>query len=237
MPLSILATRDSKLMTILKETLANIQLLIFDLDGTLVDSETDLMQSVNAVRSQMGLGPLPGETISSYVGDGVTTLMERAMGSSASGEDVRKAVTLFLAHYRLHMLDHTVPYTGVRESLERLKDRKLAVLTNKPARFSRDLLAGLGMAGCFSFIYGGDSFARKKPDPEGIIKLMSDTGHSKMQSIMIGDSATDVLTGRNAGVLTCGVTYGIGSHTLETTPPDLLIGDFRDLPGLLKGKI
>lgn len=222
-------------MTVPKETLANIQLLIFDLDGTLVDSETDLMQSVNAVRSQMGLGPLPGETISSYVGNGVTTLMERAMGSSASGEDVQKAVALFLAYYRLHMLDHTVPYAGVRESLEYLKNRKLAVLTNKPVRFSRDLLAGLGMAGCFSFIYGGDSFARKKPDPMGIVKLMNDTGLSKMQTMMIGDSATDVLTGRNAGVLTCGVSYGIGSHTMETTPPDLMIGDFRDLPGLLKG--
>jgi phosphoglycolate phosphatase len=224
-------------MTVPKETLGNIQLLIFDLDGTLVDSETDLMLSVNAVRSQMGLGPLSGETISSYVGNGVTTLMERAMGSSASSEDVQEAVTLFLAYYRLHMLDHTVPYAGVRESLEEIKDRKLAVLTNKPVRFSRDLLAGLGMAGYFSFIYGGDSFARKKPDPMGIAKLMNDTGLSKMQLMMIGDSATDVLTGRNAGVLTCGVSYGIGSRSLETTPPDLLIGDFRDLPGLLKGKI
>lgn len=236
-PLSRRAKRDSKLMTIPKETLGNIQLLIFDLDGTLVDSETDLTLSVNAVRSQMGLGPLSGKTISSYVGNGVTTLMERALGSSSSSEEVQNAVTLFLAYYRLHMLDHTVPYTGVRESLEELKGWKLAVLTNKPVRFSRDLLAGLGIAGYFSFIYGGDSFARKKPDPVGIVKLMNDTGLSKMQTMMIGDSDTDVLTGRNAGVLTCGVTYGIGSHTLETTPPDLMIGDFRDLPRLLNGKI
>lgn len=236
-PLTRPAESESKLMIVSKEILGNIQLLIFDLDGTLVDSETDLTLSVNAVRSQMGLAPLPDKTISSYVGNGVTTLMERALGNGASIEDVQKAVTLFLAYYRLHMLDHTVPYTGVRETLEELKSLKLAVLTNKPVRFSRDLLAGLGMAGCFSFIYGGDSFALKKPDPVGIVKLMNDTGLSKMQTMMIGDSATDVLTGRNADVLTCGVTYGIGSHTLESTPPDLVIGDFRDLPRLLNGKL
>ena len=236
-PLSHPAKSGGKLMTIPKEILDSIQLLIFDLDGTLVDSETDLTLSVNAVRSQMGLASLPDKTISSYVGNGVTTLMERALGNGASIEDVQKAVTRFLAYYRLHMLDHTVPYTGVRESLEELKGLKLAVLTNKPVRFSRDLLAGLGMAYHFSFIYGGDSFALKKPDPAGIVKLMNDTGLSKMQTMMIGDSATDVLTGRNAGVLTCGVTYGIGSHTLESTPPDLVIGDFRDLPRLLKGEL
>src|SRR5579863_3047550 len=108
-PLFHPAERGSKLMTISNEILGNIQLLIFDLDGTLVDSEADLTLSVNAVRSQMGLGPLPNKTISSYVGNGVTTLMERALGSSASSEEVRKAVTLFLSYYRLHMLDHTVP--------------------------------------------------------------------------------------------------------------------------------
>lgn len=236
-PLTHPAKSESKLMTIPKEILGNIQLLIFDLDGTLVDSERDLILSVNAVRLQMGLGPLPDKTISSYVGNGVTSLMERALGSAASGEEIQKAVTLFLAYYRLHMLDHTVPYTGVRESLEELKGRKLAVLTNKPVRFSRDLLAGLGMAGYFSFIYGGDSFARKKPDPVGIAKLMNDTGVSKSQTMMIGDSETDVLTGRNAGVLACGVTYGIGSHTLKITPADLMIEDFRDLPRLLNGKL
>lgn len=218
------------------DALSRIRLLIFDLDGTLVDSETDLTLSVNAVREQMGFGPLPRATVSSYVGQGVTTLMQRAMGDAATPESLEKAVNLFLDYYRLHMLDNTVPYPGVRESLEELKGRNLAVLTNKPVRFSRDLLAGLEMAHYFSAIYGGNSFAQKKPDPVGVVKLMSDTGFSKEQTMIVGDSDTDVLTGRNAGVWVCGVTYGLGSHTLETTPPDVIVGDLRDLVPLLDGR-
>ena len=224
-------------MLIPMETLSKIQLLIFDLDGTLVDSEEDLTASVNAVRTQMGFEPLPRKTICSFVGNGVTTLIQRAMGSSASDEDVQKAVALFLAYYRLHMLDHTIPYPGVHEALEELKDRKLAILTNKPVRFSRDLVGGLGMAHYFSFIYGGDSFEQKKPASVGVVKLMNDTGFSETQTMIIGDSDTDVLTGRNSGILSCGVSYGIGSHTLESTPPDLKIGDLRELVPLLNGKM
>jgi len=223
-------------MIIPGDSLSRIQLLVFDLDGTLVDSETDLTLSVNAVRSQMGLDALPLKTISSYVGQGVTTLMEKSLGKPSGSEDVQKGVRLFLAYYRLHMLDNTIPYPGVRESLEDLKSRKLAVLTNKPVVFSRDLLAGLGIAGYFSFIYGGNSFARKKPDPVGVIKLLDDTGLSREQTMIVGDSDIDVLTARNAGVLACGVSYGIGSTTLETAAPDLMVGDLRDLIPLLNGK-
>jgi len=224
-------------MTIPKTILRNVQLLIFDLDGTLVDSETDLALSVNAVRDQMGMGPLSPGVIASFVGHGVTALIQAALGESASAETVEKSVKLFLSYYRLHMLDNTVPYPGVRESLEELKRCKLAVLSNKPVRFSRDLLTGLQLARYFSFIYGGDSFPQKKPDPVGIVKLMNDMGFSKIQTMVIGDSDTDVLTGRNAGVLACGVTYGIGSRTLESTPPDLIIGDLRELVPLLNGKV
>ena len=223
-------------MTVPKELLKQIQFVIFDLDGTLVDSETDLTLSVNLVRSQMGLEELPVKTISSFVGRGVVTLMERALGNSATAEDVQKAVGLFLAYYRLHMLDHTVPYAGVRETLDGLRGWKMAVLTNKPVRFSRDMIAGLGLAGHFSFIYGGDSFERKKPDPMGVAKLMEDTGCSSAQTMIVGDSDTDVFTARNAGVLACGVTYGIGSHTLKAARPDFTVGDLRDLLPLLNGR-
>lgn len=214
-----------------------IRFLIFDLDGTLVDSETDLVLSVNAVRSQMGLEALPLKTVASFVGRGVATLIERALGNSASSEDVQKALGLFLAYYRQHMLDHTIPYPGVRETLDELKGKKMAVLTNKPVRFSRDMLAGLGLAAHFSFIYGGDSFERKKPDPMGVAKLLEDTGCSAAQTMIVGDSDTDVFTARNAGVVACGVTYGIGSHTLEAARPDLTVANFRDLLPLLNGQV
>lgn len=215
-------------------SLRGIRLLIFDLDGTLVDSERDLAESVNAVRSQMGLAPLARVQVASYVGRGVTVLIERALDEGASEADVQNGVALFLDHYHIHMLDHTLPYPGVREALEELSDRTLAVLTNKPVRFSRDLLVGLGLDRYFAYIYGGNSFEQKKPDPAGVVKLLQDTSIEPRATLIVGDSDTDVLTGRNASVWTCGVTYGLGSETLGTTIPDLLVGDLRDLARLLK---
>ncbi len=223
-------------MTIPHNALTEIQLLIFDLDGTLVDSQMDLGLSVNAMRERMGLGPLPHELISSYVGQGVTTLVRRSLGEGAKEEDVQGALIIFLDYYRLHMLDNTVTYPGVREALEELQDRKLAVLTNKPVIFSREMLARLGIAHYFSFLYGGNSFDQKKPDPVGVMKLMSDTRVSARWTLIVGDSDTDVLTGRNAGVWTCGVTYGFGAPTLANAHPDLLLGDLRDLPLILNGR-
>ncbi len=223
-------------MTVAHHALTRIRLLIFDLDGTLVDSKKDLALSVNAVRESMGLGALPHDVIASYVGQGVVTLMRRALGEQTKDQDLEKALALFLDHYRLHMLDNTRTYPGVREALEELQDWELAVLTNKPVHFSREMLERLGIARFFPIIYGGNSFAKKKPDPVGVRKLMSDTGVSAQQTLLVGDSDTDVLTGRNAGVWTCGVTYGFGADTLESTPPDLLLGDLRDLPLLLNGE-
>ena len=224
-------------MAIPTHALDDIRLLIFDLDGTLIDSRKDLALSVNAMREQMNMARLPDETVSSYVGQGVATLIRRALADGAVAEvtevTVQKATAIFLEHYAAHLLDHTVAYNGVREALEELKHRKLAVLSNKPAGFSRAILAGLGLEDYFSFIYGGNSFEQKKPDPVGVIKLMVATAVQTRQTLMVGDSDTDVLTGRNAGVWTCGVLYGLGSHTLEAVPPDVLVRDLRELPRLL----
>ena len=213
--------------------LDQIKLVIFDLDGTLVDSKQDLAMSVNAMRAEMGLPPLPLHLIASYVGQGVTLLVRRSLGEHATAENVEKGLGFFLAYYRDHMLDHTAPYPGVGEALEKLRGHKMAVLTNKPVIFSREMLTRLGFASYFAYIYGGNSFPQKKPDPMGLYKLMEDLQVSSRETLMVGDSDTDVVTGRNAGVWTCGVTYGFGAHTLERVSPDLVIDDMRELPPLL----
>jgi phosphoglycolate phosphatase len=212
-----------------------VRLLVFDLDGTLVDSKQDLALSVNAMRKEMGLAPLTLELISSYVGHGVMLLVRRSLGSQATDENVEKGLAFFLDYYRQHMLDNTYPYPGVSEALEKLKGHKMAVLTNKPVNFSREMISRLGFAPYFSYVYGGNSFPQKKPDPAGLHKLMEDLQVSARETVMVGDSDTDILTGRNAGVLTCGVTYGFGAETLEKVSPDLTIDDMRELPPLLNG--
>jgi len=222
-------------MAISNNSLSEIRLVIFDLDGTLVDSQLDLALSVNAMRRELGLRPRPQDVIATYVGRGVNVLVRKALGDQATESDVEKGLAIFLEYYRRHMLDHTETYAGVREGLEQLRGRMLAVLTNKPVDFSREMLRRLEIAHSFSFIYGGNSFVRKKPDPVGVTKLMEDTGIVRRQTLIVGDSDTDVLTGRAAGIWTCGVTYGFGARTLENALPDLLISDLRDLPLLLDG--
>ena len=211
-------------------------LLVFDLDGTLVDSELDLANSVNATLEKIGRKPLSVERIASYIGQGVVVLITRALGADSTPELVEQATEIFLKHYRRHMLDNTATYPGVREALAELGERKLAVLTNKPVNFSREMLAGLGLAERFLRIYGGNSFETKKPDPFGLHRLMEETGTPASQTLMIGDSVSDVLAGRNAGAWTCGVNYGFGAPTLDEAPPDIRIDDLRELPKLLNGK-
>jgi phosphoglycolate phosphatase len=218
----------------MSETPLHIQLLIFDLDGTIIDSAEDLALSVNAMRERMGLPRLTHAEIARFVGHGVAHLVRRSLGPEAPEERVQEALEFFLAYYREHMLDHTVLYPGVLEALHQLKGRHLTVLTNKPVRFSELILQGLGVADRFCYIYGGNSFKQKKPDPVGAHKLMIDLQVPPRQTMMVGDSDTDVLTGRNAGIWTCGVTYGFGASTLENAPPDFIINDLRQLPPLLE---
>ena len=153
-------------------------LLVFDLDGTLIDSTLDLALSVNATRAQEGLAPLSTAQISSYVGNGAHTLIRRSLGSAATAESVRRGLRFFLMYYREHMLDNTRLYPGVREALEawQAAGTRMAVLTNKPERFSADLIAGLGLGNLFARIYGGNSFATKKPDPYGLRVIMRELG-------------------------------------------------------------
>lgn len=206
-------------------------LLVFDLDGTLIDSTLDLALSVNATRAHAGLGPLSIPRISTYIGNGAEMLIRRALGEHASSRSVREGLQFFLQYYRDHMLDNTVLYPGVGEALGSWMERRatMAVLTNKPERFSADLLAGLGLAGHFARIYGGNSFATKKPHPYGLQHLMRELGCAPSSTLMVGDSEVDVLTARNAGTACAGVSYGIRPEGFQEHPPDVLVDDLRDL--------
>lgn len=215
-----------------------MELLIFDLDGTLIDSQLDLANSVNAARAQMGFGPLSLDTIQSYVGNGAPVLIRRAMGADASDELVAETLERFLVHYRAHMLDNTRLYPGVRETLDELHAAAIpmAVLTNKPVINSVGIIQGLGLSGHFLRVYGGNSFEQKKPDPVGIHTLMRETRASAAGTMMIGDSAVDIRTARNAGVAACGVTYGFHPESLKSDPPDWVLDDMRQLLPIVKEK-
>jgi len=212
---------------------AQVRALVFDLDGTLIDSKLDLALAVNAALRASGRAELPHERIYGYVGQGAMRLVERAVGDGATQDEVARAHEFFLSYYRAHMLDNTVLYPGVRECLEALKDHPMAVLTNKPVRFSREILEGLGVAGYFREIHGGNSFETKKPDPLGMLEILKTFGVAPSESMVVGDSDIDVKTARNAGAWVCGVTYGFGAETLKEFPPDILLDSLADLPAFL----
>jgi phosphoglycolate phosphatase len=207
-----------------------IKLLIFDLDGTLIDSRLDLVHSVNAALRHIGRPALPDDVIASYVGDGAPILIQRALGGETVLEaTVRQGLQFFLSYYREHKLDHTTVYAGVKEALTVVQQtsngtpRKLAVLSNKPVVPSRLIVEALGLGPFFKQIYGGNSFATKKPDPEGARKLLDENGVRPEEAAIVGDSHVDVETGRNAGLWTVGVSYGFAPHTLLENPPDVLV--------------
>lgn len=206
-------------------------LLIFDLDGTLIDSRLDLAHAVNATRAQAGRGPLPHEQIFSFVGNGAPVLIQRSMGPEASEEEVRNALEFFLDYYRHHALDYTILYPGVREAIEKFhgSGAKLAILTNKPVKISWRIVRGLDMAQFFFQIYGGNSFAHKKPHRIGIDTLRSEAGAGADETWMVGDSYVDVQTARNAGVSCCGVSWGFQPETFREFPPDVLVDRLEDL--------
>jgi phosphoglycolate phosphatase len=221
----------------------SIKLVIFDLDGTLIDSRLDLVHSVNAALRHIGRPELPDDVIASYVGDGAPILIQRALGGEATDEAlVRKGLEFFLSYYRAHKLDHTTVYAGIPETLAAIQNsaspskngtpRKMAVLSNKPVVPSQAIIEALGLGRFFSQIYGGNSFASKKPDPEGARRLLEEYGVSPQHAAMIGDSHVDVSTGRNAGMVTVGVTYGFAPHTLQGTPPDVVVDHPSELAAL-----
>lgn len=219
---------------------AQLRVVVFDLDGTLVDSSRDITASVNAALAEMGRPALSFRQVASFVGNGVTVLVRRAVEATGGGSDaeIARAEDLMLRHYEQHPLAATRLYPGVAELLPPLAARyELAVLTNKPEAPARDILTGLGVAGYFAAIHGGDSFAAKKPDPVGLRAILGPAtpgaAAAPAEALMVGDSIIDIQTGRAAGTWTCVVSY---SFTPRDWPPgmaDWEIAAFQELRVLL----
>ncbi len=213
---------------------SSVRALIFDLDGTLIDSKLDLIRSVNAMLLEMGREQLHEDTISGYIGHGAPQLVGRALGNNATETERERALKFFLAHYEEHKLDSTCAYPGVLEALEQLTALPMAILTNKPVRVSKRILEALGLAKYFRAVYGGNSFETKKPDPHGAQTVLREFRVASAEAILIGDSEVDVLTARNAGTLAAAVNYGFGTHDRAAHPADIYLDRLTDLPPLLE---
>jgi len=216
---------------------AQLRLIVFDLDGTLIDSRADLTQSVNAMLLHLHRHELPEDVIASYIGDGAGMLVRRALGDPDDAALVDAGVDYFLSYYREHKLDYTYVYPGVLPLLQALREQAqpplLAVLTNKPIGPALAICGALGLAEGMFRIYGGDSFHTKKPDALGLETLLREAQAEPHQAVMIGDSDVDILTAQNAGTYSVGCSYGLSPHTLEIVPPDVLVHAPLDILPLL----
>ncbi len=213
-------------------------LAVFDLDGTLIDSTADLAAAVNAMLARIAPATpaLPTDRIRSFVGDGVGMLLARALAEARVPARPEEVLPVYLDIYRRGMLNETRLYPGVAETLPLLEGYALAVLTNKPGDMARAILEGLGVAGRFARICGPEDVPARKPDPAGLRWLMAEAGAGPEAAAMVGDSPVDVRTGRAAGVLTVGVSYGLDPEGLRAEPPDVMLDDLRALRDVMRGR-
>jgi phosphoglycolate phosphatase len=213
-------------------------LVVFDLDGTLIDSTADLAAAVNATLAKIAPAApaLPLDRIRSFVGHGVGMLVARALAEARLPARPEEVLPVYLDIYRRGMLNQTTLYPGAAEALALLEGYALAVLTNKPGDMARAILEGLGVAGRFARICGPEDVPARKPDPAGLRWLMAEAGADPEATAMVGDSPVDVRTGRAAGVLTVGVSYGLDPEGLRAEPPDVMLDDLRALRDVMRGR-
>ena len=208
--------------------------LLFDLDGTLVDSRADLANSVNLMLSELGRDPLSSCRVLNFVGEGARLLVERSLMASAETppqpDEVDHALAVFRRHYREHLLDYTRVYPEVEETLALLRNVPKAIVTNKPYEFSVALLEGLGMLSQFEVVLGGDSLPERKPSPLMLLEAARSCGVDPSDCLMVGDTKFDVEAGRAAKMKTCGYIPGFRGRTeLAEAGADFLIERFSEL--------
>lgn len=208
----------------------SVDAILFDLDGTLIDSKKDLFLSVRYLQDKYAKRRSTEAEVATFIGDGVVKLVQRAL-PGVEGNLRREAVKTFKRYYRQHCLDHTRLYPGVRQMLAHFRHKKLAVVTNKPVRVSRRILRGLGILSAFRVVLGGDSLRTKKPHPAPIRFALTRMRVSQPQNaLMVGDGKNDILAGRAAGTWTCGIRSNIGSRAkLLAAQPHFRILNTRQL--------
>ena len=210
------------------------RLLVFDLDGTLVDSSRDLAAATNAALQRVAPGTvaIPLDAVIGFVGEGARVLVERSLRHSRLDLSPDDVLPVFLDCYAGRLLDTTRLYPGIAEALAALRSLTLAVLTNKPGPFSRTILEGLGVAARFARIWGAGDVAARKPDPSGLLRLVEELAGQPADTVMIGDSATDVATARAAGVKVLGVAWGLDPSGLRAARPERILEHPRELAEL-----
>ncbi len=210
------------------------RMFLFDLDGTLIDSRDDIGRAVNATLTRLDRSLLPMPVVLRLVGDGVELLMRRALhevdGQEPDQDLTNTAVRLLMEEYRNHLVESTSLYAGVRETLDTLRHVHTGVITNKPEDLARRVLAEFGLAGHFHVVLGGDSLPRRKPDPAQLLEALARCSVSPTETVMVGDSPTDVVAGKAAGVHTCGFSGGFRTRDeIQAAGPDVIVDRFADL--------
>ena len=209
--------------------MTSFQLLVFDFDGTLVDTQQDIVDSINRTLKELELRTLEREVLSTFIGKGVNHLMTRSLEGTGYN-DLPRAIDTFMRHYEAHLMDQTDLFPNCREILEHFSHKVNTILSNKPTRFITQILDALDWRDPFSTIIGGDLMPEKKPDPGGLLHILEQHGTRLEDALMIGDSLVDIETGKRAGVKTCGVTYGhAGRESLESAQPDWIVDGLLEL--------
>ncbi|MBI5637197.1 MAG: HAD-IA family hydrolase [Nitrospinae bacterium] len=213
----------------------NAELIIWDLDGTLIDSKKDIAYAVNETLERIDHPPISDEEIYSYVGNGVRPLIERAVAATGGGNSLDTAIRHFQEIYLAHLLDTTILFDGILDVLRHFENKKMAVASNKPYKYVVKILEGLHVADLFMSVKGGDSLPTRKPDPEMLNVILREAGIGANNAVFVGDSAVDIQTGKNAGVRTIGVSYGFRPMAeLIASGPNLLVPTPEDLKRVIR---